>query len=459
MKKRILIVEDDESLARVTELSLADAGYLVAKARDGAHGLAMHQAEGYDLILSDLQLPGLDGMALLREVKRMGPTPVIMMTAYGSIDSAVEAMKLGAFDYLTKPFSQEELKLLAVKALRMASLEEENRALKRELAGKYGLESLVGKSPRMQEAFDLLAKVAPAEANVLLLGESGTGKELAARAIHSLSPRREGPFVTVNCSAIPESLLESELFGHVKGAFTGAIREKAGKFESAEGGTIFLDEIGDMALAMQAKLLRAIAEREVERVGGGKPFAVDVRVVSATNKDLARAVKEGSFREDLFFRLNVVAITLPPLRDRKGDIPFLATHFLKQFGKPGCAVDKEAMRILEEYDWPGNVRELENVLERALVFSGGGRIGPEHLPEGLRERRKTYGRVALELPEGGLNLEDLERALILEALERYGWNQTRAAAFLGLTRPTLIYRMEKYGLAKPEGGLTNPPQF
>ncbi len=451
MKKRILIIEDDESLARVTEMSLADAGYRVAKARDGAQGLAMHRAEGYDLILSDLQLPRMDGMALLREVKRTAPVPVIMMTAYGSIDSAVEAMKLGAFDYLTKPFSQEELVLLVSKALRMASLEEENRALKRELAEKYSLGSLIGKSPGMQEVFALIDKVAPTEASVLLLGESGTGKELAARAIHSLSPRREGPFVTVNCSAIPENLLESELFGHVRGAFTGAIREKAGKFEAAEGGTVFLDEIGDMPLVMQAKLLRAIAEREIERVGGEKPLEVDVRVVSATNKDLARAVREGSFREDLFFRLNVVAITLPPLRERTEDVPLLIEHFLKRFGKTGCALDQEAMKALEAYGWPGNVRELANSIERALVLCGGEKIGLEHLPVSLLRKEKAYGKVAMEIPANGLSLEDLERSLIQEALERHGWNQSRAASFLGISRPTLVYRMEKYGLQKPKG--------
>jgi DNA-binding NtrC family response regulator len=450
MKKRILIVEDDQSLARVTEMALTEEGYQVTKAKDGEAGLAAYRESAPDLILTDLQLPKLDGMAVLREVRQTGTVPVILMTAFGSISSAVEAMKLGAFDYITKPFLQEELVLLVAKALRMAALEEENRALRQELGKKYSLEAMVGKSPRMQQVFELIRKVAPSEASVLLLGESGTGKELAARAIHTLSARKEGPFVVVNCSAIPENLLESELFGHVKGAFTGASRDKVGKFEGAEHGTIFLDEVGEMSPAMQAKLLRAIAEREVEKVGGDRPFPVDVRVVSATNKDLQRAVKEGAFREDLFFRLHVVAITLPPLRDRKGDIPLLAAHFLSQSRKPGCGVDKDAMRILEAYDWPGNVRELENVLERALVLCGGDKIGPEHLPETLLHKEKSYGNVSMEIPEAGLSLEDLERALILEALERHGWNQSRAASFLGLTRPTLVYRMEKHGIKKIE---------
>lgn len=450
MKKRILIVEDDQSLARVTEMALVEEGYQVTKVKDGEEGLIAFREGVFDLVLTDLQLPKLDGMALLREVRQTGNVPVILMTAFGSISSAVTAMKLGAFDYITKPFLQEELVLLTAKALRMASLEEENRALRRELGRKYSLEAMVGKSTRMQEVFELIGKVAPSEASVLLLGESGTGKELAARAIHALSPRREGPFVVVNCSAIPESLLESELFGHVKGAFTGATKDKVGKFEGAEHGTIFLDEVGEMAPAMQAKLLRAIAEREVEKVGEGKPFPVDVRVVSATNKDLQRAVKEGAFREDLFFRLNVLAITLPPLRGRKGDIPLLVAHFLSQSGKPGCGVHQDAMRILEAYDWPGNVRELENVLERALVLSGGGEIGPGHLPETILHREKSYGNVSMEIPETGLSLEALERTLILEALERNQWNQSRAAAFLGITRPTLVYRMEKHGLKKIE---------
>ena len=446
-KNRILIAEDDVSLKRIMEYTLADSGTEVFSFENGKMALDFLKENEVDLIISDLAMPEITGMDLLRAVQKTMPdTLFIMITAYGTIETAVEAMRLGAYDYLTKPFSPDELSLVAKKALSMKSLVEENRILKTQLVEHYSFSNIVGKSAKMKEVFDLMGRVAQTNSNILILGESGTGKELVAKAIHYHSKRSSGPFVAVQCAAIPATLLESELFGHTKGAFTGAIKDREGKFESADGGTIFLDEIAEMSPDMQAKLLRVIQEREVQRVGSNLSFKVDVRIISATNQNLSKAVEQKRFREDLFYRLNVISISLPPLRERKEDIPILIKHFLKKFGQPDCQIEKEAWDYLLSYHWPGNVRELENVIERALVLKKGEIIMKDALPENILKSDKKIGGIVMDLPESGINFEELEKELIRLALKKYDGNQTQAAKFLGLSRPTLVYRMEKYGL-------------
>jgi two-component system NtrC family response regulator len=370
-----------------------------------------------------------------------------MITAYGTIENAVQAMKEGAFDYITKPFNRDELRLTLDKALRLRRLEKENVELRAEVADRYRFESIVGSSDKIKGVLDLAGRVAGSDATVLITGERGTGKELLAKGIHFNSPRSDGPFVAVNCAAIPETLIESELFGHVKGAFTGAVKDKEGKFELADGGTILLDEIGDLRVDLQAKILRVLQERMVDRVGGSKPIPVDVRVIASTNRDIEQAIKEGKFREDLYDRINVVALHIPPLRERKEDIPLLAKHFLNKFSRNAqVSMNEEALGVLVSYGWPGNVRELESVIERASVLKRGDVITPADLPDKLKKEKSGIENIILNLPDDGIALEDLERSLIIKALEKHKGNQTRAAEYLGITRPTLIYRMEKYGL-------------
>jgi len=387
-------------------------------------------------------------MEVLAKVRQQDAhIPVIVITAYGTIESAVEAMKHGAFDYITKPVSRDELRLVLEKAVRMRRLEKENVELRAEVTDRYRFESIIGSSGKMKEVLDLAGRVAVSDASLLITGESGTGKELLARGVHFNSRRADGPFVAVNCAAIPDSLIESELFGHVRGAFTGAVKDKEGKFELADGGTLFLDEIADLRIDLQAKILRALQEREVDRVGGGTPRSVDVRVIAATNKDIERAVREGVFREDLYYRLNVITLFIPPLRDRKEDISLLVSHFLKKFNKDAdVRFDPGALSVLTAYGWPGNVRELENVIERASVLRRGALITKDDLPEKLKKERPGVEDIILNLPEQGISLEDLEKSLIIKALDKHKGNQTRAAEYLGITRPTLIYRMEKFGL-------------
>jgi two-component system NtrC family response regulator len=360
-------------------------------------------------------------------------------------------MKAGAFHYITKPFNRDELKLTSRKALQLRDLERENVALKQALQVRGSIEHIIAESPRMREIVEMIKRVAPTETTVLVLGESGTGKELVARAIHNHSPRGKGAFVAVNCAAIPENLLESELFGHVRGAFTGAIRDRIGKFEAADGGTIFLDEIGEMRPDLQVKILRVLEERSLERVGDNRPIRVDVRVLAATNKDLAKAIQAGEFREDLYYRLNVVPLDIPPLRERREDIRPLIQYFLRAMGAgPRLTIAPDAFRAMETYPWPGNVRELENALERALIFAKGDLISFADLPETIRAPRvREAATLPVELPEAGLSLEGVERELILRALEKHDWNQSRAARYLGITRHTLLYRMEKHGIARP----------
>jgi DNA-binding NtrC family response regulator len=449
MKKSIiLLIDDDDSLRRVMEFSLIEAGYRVQTASNGEEGLRLFGKNAFDAVITDIAMPGTNGMEVLANVSQHVPTvPVIVITAYGTIESAVEAMKQGAFDYITKPFNRDELRLTLGKAIKMRQLEKENVELRAKVTDRYSFENIIGSSDKMKEVLDLAGRVAASEASLLITGESGTGKELLAKGVHFNSRRANGPFVAVNCAAIPEALIESELFGHVKGSFTGAVRDKEGKLELADGGTLFLDEIGDLRIDLQAKILRALQEREVDRVGGGKPLPVDVRVIAATNKDIEQAVKEGSFREDLYYRLNVITLFIPPLRERREDIPLLARHFLKKFNTDDdVRLEASALSLLMEYGWPGNVRELENVIERASVLKRGVLITQNELPEKLKKERIGVEEIILNLPEQGISLEDLEKKLIIKALEKHNGNQTRAAEFLRITRPTLIYRMEKFKL-------------
>lgn len=449
MKAKILIIDDDNSLRRVLEYNLQEEGYDVQAASSGEEGLYWFGQSKPDLVISDMKMTGMDGLMVLKSIKERSPeTLVIIITAFGTVDVAVEAMKNGAYDYITKPFNRDELKLTVKKALRFNGLSEENKRLKSELTDKADFRTIVGSSKEMEKVFDVIRKVADTEAAIMITGESGTGKELVARSLHANSSRRDAPFVAINCAAIPRDLLESELFGHVKGAFTGAIKDKPGKFQVADGGTLFLDEIGELPLELQPKLLRALQEKEVEAVGGTKVQKLDVRVVSATNINIEKAISEGTFREDLYYRLGVIPINLPPLRERRKDIPLLIRYFCGKHGSDKVTFDKDALHTLVMYPWPGNVRELENTIERLLIMRNGDVIGVDELPEKFLENRAT-GSAVIKLPEEGYSLEQLEREVVIQALERNGWNQTAAARFLRIPRHTLIYRMEKYGIEVP----------
>ena len=451
MKAKILVIDDDASLRRVLEYNLQQEGYEVLTASSGDEGLRLFATANPTLVITDMKMPGLDGLQVLKAVKEQSPeTLVMIITAYGTVDVAVEAMKLGAYDYITKPFNRDELKLTVGKALRFTGLADENRRLKRELSDRADFRTIVGTSREMEKVFAIVRKVADSEASVLITGESGTGKELVARSIHACSSRKEAPFVAINCAAIPRDLLESELFGHVKGAFTGAIRDKTGKFQLAEGGTLFLDEIGDLPLELQPKLLRALQERVIEPVGGTQPIRLDVRVVAATNLDIEQALASGSFREDIYYRLSVIPIHLPPLRERRDDIPLLLRYFCGKHGCEQVIFDVPALDILTRYGWPGNVRELENTVERMLIMRSADILTVEDLPDKIRGIQKTSVAAVINLPDDGYPLEQLEHEVVVMALERNRWNQTAAARFLKIPRHTLIYRMEKYGIVVPE---------
>ena len=451
-RSTILLIDDDDSLRRVNEYHLTEAGFRVLTAADGEEGLRLYALETPQVVITDIQMPGISGYEVLQQIRAGdGQALVIVITAYGTVEKAVEAMKLGAFDYLTKPFSRDQLRLTVERALAFRGLTEENVRLRAELSQQIDFSRLVGISEPMQQVFEVVRRVAATEATVLITGESGTGKELIARAIHTGSERREGPFIPVNCAAIPAELLESELFGHLKGAFTGAVKERKGKFELADGGTLFLDEVGELPLELQPKLLRALQEREIEPVGGA-PRRIDVRVVTATNRDLETEMEEGGFREDLYYRLAVIPVHLPALRERRDDIPLLVRHFLGKHGtREEVQISDRALAVLADYDWPGNVRELENAVERMLILRRGKVIEEVDLPPRIR-RQETGGRSRiLNLPDEGYSLEELEKEAVIEALRRSAWNQTRAAAFLRIPRHTLIYRMEKYDIHRPEG--------
>ncbi len=455
---RALIIEDDASLARILTLGLTDRGYAVEHAADGATGAARLLAEAFDLVLLDLNLPGLPGLEVLGRLPAGPDRPaVVVMTANGAIESAVEAMRRGADDYLVKgPEFHRELPARVDHALVRRALARENRELRRRLDAAAPDGGLVGSAPAWTKAIALLGQAADSDATVLITGESGTGKELAARRLHALSRRAAGPFVTVNCAAIPEALVESELFGHVKGAFTGATQDHPGRFERASGGTLFFDEIGDLPAPAQAKLLRAIQEREIERVGSTVPVPVDIRLVAATHRDLRALTAAGRFREDLWFRLNVLTVPLPALRDRADDLPGLVAHFLRLHHRPDVALAPAALAALRHHRWPGNVREFGHVIERALVLLGKGTLlTPDLLPDDVRSGGAPAGATGAAgeapagdfvLPAGGVDLEDVERDLIAQALRRTGGNQTKAAELLGISRATLLYRMEKFKL-------------
>jgi two-component system, NtrC family, response regulator len=447
----ILLVDDDPSLRRVVEYQLREAGYGVRGVESAADALEALAADAYDLIVTDLIMPGLSGLDLLERVRALRPgSAVVVITAHGEVATAVRAMQLGALDFLEKPFARERLLVAVEKAIEIVRLRDENRRLRAQVGESASFSSIVGSSPALRDALADLERAAETDATVLLLGESGTGKELAARAIHARSRRKDGPFVVVNCSAIPEGLLESELFGHRKGAFTGAVEDRPGKFEAAAGGTILLDEVGELPLAVQPKLLRVLQDGVLDKVGATREVRSDARVVAATHRDLETLVREGAFREDLFYRLSVVPLRIPPLRERREDIPVLVEHLLRKQARrhdreppqlsPG-AVDR-----LMRYDWPGNVRELENLLERLVVLHRSPVVEVEDLPESLRRDLPRFGGARLDLPPEGIVLEEVERGLIEEALRRSGGNQSAAARFLGLTRQTLVYRMQKFGL-------------
>ena len=454
MKPTILIIDDDTSLRRVLEYNLQEAGYAVGTAASGEEGLRLFDEISPALVITDMKMPGMDGMQVLKAIKEKSPeTLVIMITAFGTVDIAVEAMKAGAYDYITKPFNRDELRLTVAKALQFSGLSVENKRLKAELTELADFGAMIGSSPAMEKVFQVVAKVADTEASVLITGESGTGKELVARSIHSRSSRCNGPFVAINCAAIPRDLLESELFGHVKGAFTGAIKDKTGKFSLADCGTLFLDEVGDLPLELQPKLLRALQERVIEPVGGAKELKLDVRVVAATNLDIEKAIATGTFREDLYYRLAVIPLHLPPLRQRRDDIPLLLKHFCQKLKTPGVTFDKQTVNLLTTYAWPGNVREMENLVERLLIMRGGDTITVDDLPGKIRCSAPSATLSAcrvINLPDDGYSLEQLEREVVVQALERNSWNQTAAARFLRIPRHTLIYRMEKYEITPPE---------
>ncbi len=442
MKPKVLVVDDKASMRDMLSMALSAKGMEVQQAPDGQKALEMATATDYDAIISDLKMPKLDGLGLLRALGDKGePPPFIMITAHGSVRDAVEAMSLGAADFIEKPFDLAELEFKVERAIH------ESDAPARESTGQQVLPGMVGTAPQLNEVADIVARAARSTVPVLILGESGTGKELVARAVHELSPRKDNPFVAVHAGALAQGVLESELFGHEKGAFTGADQQRKGRFETADGGTLFLDELGEIPPGVQVKLLRVLQDKSFERVGGSQPLRSDVRLVCATNRNLREMVREGGFREDLFYRVNVVTVTLPPLRERSQDIPALVAHFLKQEGS-GMNVPEDVMARLQHYHWPGNVRELDNVIRRCVALAGGDAMRVEDLPpEILQATRLPPGESA---PEGLVGeLERHERNSLMNALEDTGWNVSRAARILGVGRTALQYKMKKYGLKKP----------
>ena len=459
IKARLLIVDDEEPQRLMLASLLGRAGYEVDAARDGSAALALLRDRRYNLMLTDQRMPKMDGLELLERTRRdHADLPVVLMTAYGSVSTAVEAMKRGAADYLTKPFERDELLIVVQKVLRQHKLENEVADLHGTLRKRYSLDNIIGNSAPMQRVFSLIERVAPTDVPVLVTGETGTGKELVARAIHQNGRRADGPFVALNCAAVPETLLESEFFGYEKGAFTGADHQHDGKFEQANGGTLFLDEIGAMRTDLQAKLLRAIQEKEVQRLGSTRTVPIDVAIVTATCDDLEQAIRERTFREDLYYRLNVVPIHLPPLRERTDDIPLLVDRFLaaaaEKFGRGPVHMAPEVLDLLSTHAWPGNVRELENCIERMVVLSQGERLTMADVPTNLQPGRRASAASAegFDLPPGGVELADLEKHLIRQALDRTRGSLGPAAKLLGVSYKTLQYRIRKYGFDREEFG-------
>jgi len=460
-KARVLVVDDEKSMRDLLSITLEKEGYDVLTAAGGEAAIEALRRDATDAVITDLRMPKVDGLQVLRAAKEISPdVAVIVITAVASTETAVEAMKLGAYDYITKPFKLDEVSLIVRNALERKRLRDENLYLRKQLETQHRFENIIGKSGRILEVFDTIRKISDSPSTAMITGESGTGKELVARAIHFNSLRRDKPFVSVNCGAIPEGLMESELFGHVRGAFTGAVSNKIGLFSAGEGGTLFLDEITEIPPLLQVKLLRAIQTREIRRVGDTKDMKTDVRLIAASNRNLEDAVRDGILREDLYYRLNVIPIQLPPLRERREDIPLLVAHFLQKFGKDlgkeARGVAPEAMIVLERYHWPGNIRELENVLERAIVLGAGDMLGIESLPETLRRERPVKGMEAVELPEDGLDLEatldTIERGYLQRALDRTGGVQTKAAELLKMTFRQFRYKLQKHSLVRKGSG-------
>jgi DNA-binding NtrC family response regulator len=448
VEKRILVVDDDVLMKEFLNETLTRKKYSVDLASTGQEALKMMKQKEYDVILSDIRMPQLGGMDVLKATKNFLPdAKVILITAYATVENAVEAMKLGAFDYIMKPFSADAIEVAIEKAFEHKRLVLENRMLKSQIAGQYRFENIIGKSPQMQKVFEMVDVVANSRATVLITGESGTGKELITKAIHYNSPRKDGSFIKINCAALPENLVESELFGHEKGAFTGAIRQTRGKFELADGGTLLLDEISEISLGLQAKLLRVLQEREFERVGSGEPIQVDVRIISTSNQNILELIRKGKFREDLYYRLNVIPIHLAPLREKKEDIPALAEHFLKLYNKENKrsveGMSEKVYELFMNYHWPGNVRELENYIERAVVMTKGKILTPTEFP---RELALGQTKTTPDSIEVGCSVHEAEKKLILKTLDSQAGNRTKAAEILGISTRTLRNKLQEYGL-------------
>lgn len=454
-RNMVLVVDDDVSLRRVMKMQLEEAGYDVVVAGDGKEAEALINEWHPKLVITDLRMQGTSGMDLLRYLRDEHlETTVIMITAFGSVETAVEAMKVGAYDYITKPIDYEALVLVVHRAMERQNLLEEVRTLRSALDQRYGFEGIIGRSKSILRVLEMASRVAQHDSTVLIRGETGTGKELLARAIHHNSRRKNKPFVTINCGAIPKELIESELFGYTRGAFTGAVASKPGKVEMADTGTLFLDEVGELPVDMQVKLLRLLQNGELEKIGATGNTTVDVRIIAATNRNLQAMIEDGAFREDLYYRLAVVPLELPPLRERKEDIPELTQHLFRKLkerhGLESARISSKLGSYFAGYRWPGNIRELENVIERMLVLSTSDQIGEDDLPEEIRKSAPKGDWFLMDLPEEGISLEGIERELLIRALEKHGGNQTQAARYLDISRRTLIYRMEKHGLRREE---------
>jgi DNA-binding NtrC family response regulator len=451
---RILVVDDDPSLRRVLQVQLEQEGYDVAVTASAQETLSVLQLRHFDLVITDLRMPGMSGLELLKHARLQYPqTIIIILTAFGTVDTAVDAMKVGAYDYLTKPVHPDEMSVVVRRALDHVHLVEQVRTLRLSLNKKYGFENILGRSDVLLEALDTAERAAHSNSTVLIRGETGTGKELLARAIHFNSSRRDNPLVTINCGAIPKELLESELFGHRRGAFTGAVADKKGRIERADGGTLFLDEIAELSPDLQVKLLRLVQEGETEKVGSEVTAKVNVRIIAATHRELQAMIEDGTFREDLYYRLAVIPLVMPPLRERAEDIPDLVQHFFRRSQKknerPDLVMSPALLSYFVRYRWPGNVRELENVVERIVVLARGSDITIDDLPHFLRQEKGGIDALEIHLPPQGISLEAIEKELILKALYKCDWNQTRAARYLDISRKTLIYRIEKHGIDKP----------
>jgi len=452
-KKTILLADDDENIRRVLEFQLSEAGYKISAAADGAEAFEIFTNNDFDCIITDLRMPKLSGLELLEKIKTLNAEiPVVVITAFGEVETAVSAMKAGAFDYINKPFNRDEILITLERALSFSETKSENRRLREIVRKEFQIENLIGDSPPMQAVLNVVERVSRSDATVLIAGESGTGKELIAKGIHFSGKRKDKPFVPINCAAIPENLIEAELFGYKRGSFTGANLDTKGKFEDATGGTLFLDEISAMPLALQPKLLRVLQEQEIVRIGESTPRKIDVRIIAATNQNLEKMVEDGTFREDLYFRLAVVPVNLPPLRTRREDIPLLVNYFFRRakekHGFENLKIEREVFNKLSNYSFPGNVRELENLIERMVVLSDGENITLQDVPQSITKPVETFGNVRMELPAENISLDTVEREIIRYALDMHNGNQSQTARYLSITRSALIYRMQKSGFVE-----------